>query len=519
MNENNEKNKLPEDLNPDSSVEAFKVQFSDNVVESEDNSSDIASNVDENNLQSTVTTEEVGSGEHFTDTSNEHSPNTTTDTDSTITETADQHDTSSVPDSNSVEDCNAKPATNPDEVVDQPTNHKKRKKSHKNTTAALMKELKLAVFLSTISIIILAIIATLLSVGILPAGNRMVYVSISNLGPIETPSASASAETLEQFKSSVVVINVTKSSGGGTGSGIILSQDGYIVTNYHVVQNAKKIEVCFYNSSKNEYARLIGYSERDDIAVIKVDVENLTPATFADSSSCQVGDTVYAVGAPEGSEFGWSITSGIISDPIREVKIYKNDYTLEKKMYLLQTDASVNPGNSGGPLINARAEVVGIVTLKRSDAAGIGFALPSSASLEIIEAIIETGSADGITSKITKGRPLIGIVGTEFKADTWYQELDEGIMEVSAAYAKTHADTCIKLSVSGVYVVSLNPELDACNHLIVGDVITHVNGTKVLTVYNIMDIVNECNGGDTVTITFIRDEETYTADITLGEEK
>ena len=268
------------------------------------------------------------------------------------------------------------------------------------STKALVKESILAKLLSAVSILLLVTLTALLMLGVIPTDNRVVFVQVSNLGPVGTAPGDASSELIEEFKNSVVVITVKTKTGGATGSGIIMTEDGYIATNYHVVDDATEINITLYNSDEKIPARLMGYSERDDIAVLKANLEDARPATFARSEDCRVGERVYSVGAPEGEEFGWTVTQGIISSPLREIKIYDEEYILEKKMYLLQTDAAVNPGNSGGPLINARGEVVGIITLKRSDSAGIGFALPSSASLELIEAIIEKGSIEGIDSQI-----------------------------------------------------------------------------------------------------------------------
>ena len=423
-------------------------------------------------------------------------------------------------------DGSAKSAESTEEIVQTSPKKseikaKKREERYKRrySTRTLVKESNLAIILASVAIVLLVAMTALIAIGIIPIDSRVVFVHTSSFGPVATAPYDASPELIEEVKSSVVLITVKRESSIGTGSGIIISEDGYIVTNCHVIEDTLNIKVSFYNSDKNMTARVIGYSKRDDIAVIKVDAEGLRPATFASSADCRTGERVYSIGAPEGEEFAWSVAQGIISNPQREIKIYNDEYILEKKMYLLQTDTAVNPGNSGGPLINARGEVVGIVTLKRTDAAGLGFALPSSESLELIEAIIENGNIDGVTSKISRGRPLIGIVGAGIEADVWYEDVGEQLRNVNDSYAATYPDKCFKSDVAGVYVTSLNPELDAYNHLKVGDVITKVNGYKVSITYDIMDIVNEYNGGDAVTVTFVRDGETLTANIILEEEK
>ncbi len=511
MNEKNEKNNPYENVEKNTSTEAFKPEFNDKVVELDAKSSDNHDKVGE--AQEEVRASDVdceqsadnGNDPALPDSFSENSAHgAVVDNESNLDDYPSKVDNTPI----NIDKLNAS-------TVEKP---KRRRRGRRHTTRALIRESNVAIILSAVSVILLVALTALLSLGILPAGNRMVYVSVSNLGSVESASGYASPELLEEFKNSVVIIDVTTSIGGGTGSGIILSQDGYIVTNYHVISGAKKISVAFYGKSEKLSAEVVGYSERDDIAVIKVDAVGLRPATFANSANCRTGEIVYAVGAPEGSDFGWSVTSGIISEPVREVKIYASDYVLEKKMYLLQTDAAVNPGNSGGPLINVRGEVVGIITLKRSDAAGIGFALPSSGSLELVEAIIEKGNIDGVISSVSKSRPLIGITGVGLEAGVWYEQTSDGVRVVTEAFAQAHPSLCISTEVAGVYVTSLNPKLDASNYLVEGDVITHVNGTEVYITYDIMDVVNSFDGGDTVKVTFVRDGESYTVDITLGTE-
>ena len=524
MNENRETN-LPENNEVGESTQAFNPDFNDTVVDT--------------TIISATNSKEVVNNS----TDNQESDNVTESADISTklinTETSDMDAGVEIGDSEVVEELSevkndyddvvklsGDSSANPDQVenVEQsPENTPpifKKRSNHRYTTKALIKESNIALILSAASIILMLALAALLVSGILPVGNRMVYVSVSNLGTVEPPASLATADTLEDAKRSVVIVYVTKASSSGTGSGIIISKDGYIVTNYHVIEGAKSVKLKLYQSEKNVSATVVGYSERDDIAVLKADLDDARAATFAKSEACRVGDVVYSIGAPEGAEFGWTVTSGIISEPVREVWIYNDSGMLDKKMFLLQTDASVNPGNSGGPLINARGEVVGIITMKRSNAAGLGFALPSSASLEIIEAILKDGNADNVVSKISKDRPLIGIGGVGIpQANVWYADTPIGYSEVDDAYVAANPDSCIIAEVAGVYVLSLTPGLDAENHLLVGDVITHVNGTAVAVTQDIINIINNYNGGDIVTITFGRDGNTQTVEITLGTEK
>lgn len=176
--------------------------------------------------------------------------------------------------------------------------------------------------------------------------------------------------------------------GSSAGSGIIIREDGYILTNRHVITDDSPLSI-ITRDAKTYSAALIGYSERMDIAVLKIEASSLPTASFASSDSLRYGERVYAIGAPTGADFGWSVTHGIISCPKRVVEVYNDDGKLEKKMTLIQTDAAVNHGNSGGPLVNIRGEVIGIVTLRHSKGTGMGFALPADKALAEAVKIID----------------------------------------------------------------------------------------------------------------------------------
>ena len=403
---------------------------------------------------------------------------------------------------------------NADNTQTSPIDPKQIKRQKRTLRAAVA-----ASILSACSMVLIVAFAVAFFSGFFgPGGN--VNVQISNGGKIEYEDYEASPDMLEDVKHSVVLINTTVASGSGVGTGIILSADGYIVTNYHVVEKAESILVTTYNSPLNHKAELIGYSEPDDIAVLKIKAKDLRPAVFAKSSECRTGDTVFAIGSPEGDDFGWSVSRGIISCADREIKIYDDEGILEKKMYVIQTDASVNPGNSGGPIVNVRGEVVGIITLKLSDSAGMGFAIPSDGAVELFTAIIETGSADGVTSSVTSKRPLIGITGVGVEGKTWYENVtngtQSGIEKVDEAYAKEHPESTFYAAVTGIHVSATTEGLDAANKLQVNDIITKVNGISVSNIYQLMDIINKLNGGDTIEVTYYRDGTYSTVSITLG---
>ena len=217
-----------------------------------------------------------------------------------------------------------------------------------------------------------------------------------------------------------------------------------------------------------------------------------------------LGERVYAIGSPEGTDYSWTVTQGIISSVNRDLKLYDNDGVLEKKMRVIQTDAAVNPGNSGGPIINSRGEVVGIVTLKLTDSAGMGFALPSDGVLLLVEEIIKSGNADNVTSTIASGRPLMGILCVSVQKGVWYKNTNEGIEQVTESYANANPSTTFYADEDGVYVKSTSQGMDAHGKLQSGDIITAVNGMRMYTIYDVINQINRYRTGETVTVTFYR---------------
>jgi len=333
---------------------------------------------------------------------------------------------------------------------------------------------------------------------------------------IVSTSDKADAAAIEIAKHSVVLIEVTGDSSAGSGTGIILSENGYIATNHHVVDGGTNIRVRFYDGTYAT-ATLRGSSEVDDLAVIKVDKSNLIPATFASSADCYVGQTVYAIGNPSGPDMAWTTTRGCISYVNRELKIYKEDGTLEKKLKMIQTDAMVNPGNSGGPLVNAKGEVVGIISMKLANGyEGIGFAIPSDGAAEILEAIIQDGHADNVNSNVSYDRPMIGITGVFVEKDRYYVFYEERIVEVTEEYAAQNPDEVIAPKVSGIYVRALTEGMDAATKLREGDVITAVNAVEATSMTVLMNEINEHYAGDDVTVTYYRNGLYTDVTITLS---
>ena len=386
----------------------------------------------------------------------------------------------------------------------------------------------LAAVLSCAAILSLCALMLFITLGAMINDQReAVYLQVSGYNP--QVSYSDDSEMIGEFLNSVVVIGVEKKSGSGGGSGIIISENGYIVTNYHVVQNATNIYVTLYGDDGAFKAELVGHSEVDDIAVLKIDKNGLRPATFVQNcSDCRLGERVYAIGAPEGSDYGWTVSQGIISSVNRELKIYNSSTReLEKKTRVIQTDTAVNHGNSGGPLINARGEVVGIVTAKLESYIqkngelkvidGLGFALPSDGVLPIVEAIIETGSADGIESTISSGRPLMGISCNNVTKGKYYSIESGKLQAVDKAHADKNPHSTFYADEDGVCVISTTQGLDADGKLLAGDVITNINGKRVYTADQLISFINDLHDGDQIEITYLRGGKTYTVTITLTE--
>ena len=277
--------------------------------------------------------------------------------------------------------------------------------------------------------------------------------------------------------------------GEAEGSGVIYSEDGYIITNYHVIQeavNSSNSVVTVTIANKEEYeAKIVGADETTDLALLKIEAEGLTPAKFADSDKINVGEYAIAIGNPLGKEFAGSVTVGYISAVNRTITADGRTYNV------IQTDAAINPGNSGGALVNSKGEVVGINTVKISDESveGLGFAIPSNYALKIIEELKENG-------KIV--RPYIGIYGIDLdKTLASRNNLVEGVY---------------------IYKISANSPAQELG-LQRGDVIVEFDGQKVLTINEINTIKNEKNIGDKVKIKVYRDGDYKEGVLTLGSDE
>ena len=317
-----------------------------------------------------------------------------------------------------------------------------------------------------------------------------------SVNTVDGKTAMSDAEVYAANVNSVVSINVTGSSGtnffgqavqtASAGSGFILTKDGYIVTNYHVVKDGETVKVTLYNGDEYE-AKYVGGDEDYDIAVIKVEATDLQPVTLGDSSNLNVGDHVLAIGNPLG-ELTFSMSGGMVSCVNRAINVDGTPFNM------IQTDASINPGNSGGPLFNQYGEVVGIVSAKYSSTGnesveGLGFAIPINDVFAMIQDIMTNGY---VTNK-----PYLGVTAgtmTEQMAAQYRYEITSGVF---------------------IYSVEADSAADQAG-LKMGDVITKVDDTAITSMEDLTVVKKQYSAGDTCTLTIYREGQETTVELTWG---
>lgn len=307
--------------------------------------------------------------------------------------------------------------------------------------------------------------------------------SVSGVSSIAYGNELTVPQIIAKARPSVVAISTVSGWSTGTGSGVIMTEDGTIMTNAHVVSGAQSITVHVMDGTEYE-ATLLGMDEKTDLAVIKIDATGLTPAEFGDSSSIVQGEIAVAIGNPLGLAFEGSVTQGIISAVSREIEVDG------RTMTYIQTDAAINPGNSGGALVNGSGQVIGINSVKvsSSDVEGLGFAIPISVALPIAEQLTTYG--------YVTGRPSIGIGGedvTDYMV--YYYRIPRGVL-VGLVTPDSGAET------GGVEV---------------GDVIVGLNGVSVSSMDELTNEKDKFSPGDTVTLTVYRSGEYVELDVVLGE--
>ena len=296
-------------------------------------------------------------------------------------------------------------------------------------------------------------------------------------------------EIYEKSIGSVVSITCSGQGSASTGTGVVLTESGYLITNAHVVDGSQSITVLL--SDQRQFpATLVGSDAISDLAVLHIQASGLTPAEFGDSSVLRVGDSVVAIGDPLGIELRGTMTNGIVSAINRDL------VTNGRTLTLIQTNAALNSGNSGGPLINCYGQVIGINTLKigvftdESGAEGLGFAIPSSTVKDIADQLISQG--------YVSGRPTLGIRG-------------ESVSSFYQYYYRLP---------SGLYITELDPESDAYNKgLMAGDILLSIGENRISSMDDLQQAIASNDVGDTVRIVIYRDGRQYSADLILHEAK
>ena len=286
---------------------------------------------------------------------------------------------------------------------------------------------------------------------------------------------------------SVVSISCVTETGTATGTGVVIRADGYIVTNCHVVEKATGVEVLF-TDNRILQAMIVGADPISDLAVLYVDAKELTPAVFGDSSVLRVGDAVVAIGDPLGVALRGTMTDGIVSAINRDLT------TQGRTMTLIQTNAALNAGNSGGPLLNAYGQVIGINTMKVGDdlsqagVEGLGFAIPSITVKEVVDQLLQQG--------YVTGRPALGLMGETVSSFLQhYYRLPQGVYVTEVTYG------------GAAYRAGLEA----------GDIVLSWNAQRITTTEELTAALYTAQAGDTVTLGIYRSGRQYTATITVGQ--
>ena len=286
---------------------------------------------------------------------------------------------------------------------------------------------------------------------------------------------------------SVVSISCSSKTGSSTGTGVVMDAKGHIVTNCHVVEGAKSVEVLL-SDNRILPAMVVGQDKVSDVAVLYVDATDLKPARFGDSASLQVGDAVVAIGDPLGVELRGTMTNGIVSAINRDIT------TQGRTMTLIQTNAALNAGNSGGPLINSYGQVIGINTMKIGDyvnqagVEGLGFAIPTATVKEVVDQLLNQG--------YVTGRPALGLSGETVSAFLQhYYRLPAGVYVTQVTYGEA------------ANLAGLEP----------GDIILTFGKTRVTSVEELTSALYAVKAGDQITVTIYRRGSQKQLTLTVGQ--
>jgi len=342
--------------------------------------------------------------------------------------------------------------------------------------------------------------------------NAYLFLAISNMdGTTATPSSNPTVQNVrhnvtsditdmvKQVNDSVVGIAVYgQNQMSGSGSGVVYKVEGntvYVITNHHVISDASSIAIVFENEESVE-AELLGSDQFNDIAVLKATVDfDVSPIKIGDSDLLEKGETVLAIGSPLGIQNAGTVTQGIVSAVDRTVSVNLSDSGQEWDMSVIQTDAAINPGNSGGAFVNAVGELVGITSMKISDASveGMGFALPINSVMQDVEEIEETGRVN---------RPVMGIRGMSIS----------GLSSHELRYYNIQTNL-----EDGIYVSSVESNSAAAKAgLQDGDIITKFGDVEITTYKSFLAALYSKRAGEVVALEVNRDGGQISLEITLG---
>lgn len=336
----------------------------------------------------------------------------------------------------------------------------------------------------------------------LKAGLVQSETSITEKRQIVSQEGEVVADVAEKVSASVVSI-VTESQAAlgyqtytqeGAGTGVIISKDGYVLTNRHVVEGVSNVKIVLADGTTYENVKVVGTDPANDLAFLKIEGgKDLSAATIGDSSSVEVGEKVIAIGNALG-QYQTSVTSGIISGLGRPLVAGGASGEAEQLSNLLQTDAAINPGNSGGPLVNLNGEVIGINTAIDQEAQGIGFAIPINDAKGLIKSVTETGQLK---------RAFLGVSHVSVTA------------EVAKEYRLSIQYGAYVTSQQGSPISAGSPAEKA--GLKKGDIITKLDGKRIDAKNPLLSAISTHQPGDKVSVTYMRDGKESTVDVTLGE--
>lgn len=362
------------------------------------------------------------------------------------------------------------------------------------------------------------VLACMVFSGAATAGTLWAYNNYSSTGTLTgstdgytLETATGSSMTVSQISKKVTgsVVEITTESVStdnwasqyvteGAGSGVIIKSNGYIMTNYHVIEGASKITVT-NDSSKKYTAKVVGYDSDNDIAVLKIDATGLTPVTYGNSDEISVGDMAVVCGNPLGS-LGDSVSSGIISATKREITLDNNT------MNLIQTDASVNPGNSGGGLFNSHGQLVGVVVAKSSgtDVEGLGFAIPVNTAAKVTAKIIKTGGNTSSSSGSSGSSSSSSSSSTAYSGMS-YLDLTSKSDAEQYGYSK-----------AGVYIAEVNSTNAKSAGFQAGDRVVKAGGKTISSFSVLKTAIQSRSPGDKMTFVVSRNGSNKTITMTLG---